>query len=784
MKFTLLFLFLLPLYLCAQVVLSGRVTDDAGEALGFATVRLLAKAGAELTAGTTTNAAGAFRLTAAPGVYQLRVDYLGYTTYDLELPLTETTTLSDVILQPAGNELAEIVVRGDRPVLEQHENRLWFNVAASPLATGYDGLEVLGQSPNVWLTDEGTVLVRNEAAQVLLNGRPLSLSGPELAAYLQALPSENILRIEVQTSAGAATAATTAGGVVNIVLKKPVRGVNGQARAAYLLRGEDSWSATTGLSLNYGGKVWNIYGNYDFLDNRTFSEQLNTTDYFTINDFLDERQLSFGNLSRHTYRLGAVVEPRPGHIIGGELSGNTSDYAFNQSNQLLLTSGGEEKARGNTLSVGDREMFTNNATLNYTWKMDTSGTQLQLFADYIQGSVHWLNATDSRYENGYIPDNEDRNLTDNQTNIYDLQADLTKPMPSGAKLLLGLKWTGTRRNNVLIAESLEEVGWVTNERSSIFDYAENIAAAFASVSHRLSARDFLRVGLRAERTDLTKTNLQDGSIIGQGYLNFFPSVFLSREVTAQTTLSLSYTKRLQRPSFRDLNNNVWKLNDFRYELGNPDLAPEIRHRYELAVQTGKHNAALFYNNVADAINGIYFLEGEIAYYKKFNEGRQTEYGLEYNSALDPLPWYNLRTSIRFFNRQFIDAADQEIFQQTTLKLRLWHNLKFGAKTRAEIRTTWYSPQADAYFIRDPLREVDVLLQRQILGKQLNVRFHVHDLFRTLNFAHRRPFSTFTTTSVWRPFTRTFNLRLAYNFASQHKVTTRSNRSQNETRRRM
>ena len=784
MKFFLLLILLLPLPLNAQIILSGRVTGETGEELGFATVRLLSTTGTELVAGTTTDAAGAFQLSVSTGNYQLRVDYLGYTTYEQALPLTAAVALPTIILQPAGNELAEVVVRGNRPVLEQHKDRLWFNVAASPLATGYDGLEILGRSPNVWLTEEGTVLVRNEAAQVLINGRPLTLSGEELAAYLRALPSENVLRIEVQTSAGAATAATTAGGVVNIVLKKPVRGLNGQARAAYLLRGEDSWSVAPGLSLNYGAKNWNVYGGYDYLDNHTRSERFTTTDYFITNDFLDDRQLSFGNLSRHTYRLGAVVEPRPGHIIGGEVSGNTSDYGFNQNNRLLLSSEGAETERGSTVSVGNRDMSAANATLNYTWKMDTSGAQLQCFAEYALGDTYWLNNTDSRYENGYISDNEDRNLTDNQTNIYDLQADFTKPLPNGPDLAFGLKWTGTRRNNTLLAESLEETGWVTSDRSSNFDYAEDIAAAYTSISHQLGSRSFLRAGLRAERTRLVKTDLLDGGLIQQKYWNFFPSVFFSRDLTELTTLSLSYTKRLQRPSFRDLNNNVWKLNDFRYELGNPDLAPEIRHRYELAAQAGKHNVALFYNNTANAINGIYFLEGEVAFYQKFNEGRQTEYGLEYNSALDILPWYNLRTSARLFNRQFIDANDTELFQQTTLKIRLWHGIKLGAETRAEIRTTWYSPKTDAYFIREPLREVDVLLQRQLFGKRLNVRLHVRDLFRTLIFANRRPFETFTTTTDYRPYTRTFNLRFAYTFASRQKVKARNNRSRNEARRRM
>ena len=60
--------------------------------------------------------------------------------------------------------------------------------------------------------------------------------------------------------------------------------------------------------------------------------------------------------------------------------------------------------------------------------------RLQVFADYARGNVSWLNSTDSRYDLGFIPDNEDRNLTDNLTEIRDLQADFNKAMSRRAKI--------------------------------------------------------------------------------------------------------------------------------------------------------------------------------------------------------------------------------------------------------------------------------------------------------------------------------------------------------------
>ena len=220
-QFSCLLLSLFSLSLFGQFQITGRVLDTEGIPLAFANVRLFDSTGDKLITGNTTTTSGDFSLEVpGPGTFKLLAGYLGYTDVAIELTLSGTTIIPDLSLAPAANDLMEVVVRGDRPVIEQREDKLLFNVAASPLKTGYDGLEVLERSPNVWLSDEGGLLVRNAAALVLVNGRPLKLEPTALSAYLQAIPSENILRIEVQTSAGAATTADVAGGVVNIILKE------------------------------------------------------------------------------------------------------------------------------------------------------------------------------------------------------------------------------------------------------------------------------------------------------------------------------------------------------------------------------------------------------------------------------------------------------------------------------------------------------------------------------------------------------------------------------------
>lgn len=771
-------------FLTGQVTLTGWVLDDTGAPLSFANVRLLTSETGNLVTGNTTSTEGQFTLTAPMGRYQLQIDFLGYEAYTQELDLNATTELPSFYLKTAANELTEITVLGDRPIIEQHEDQLLFNVAASPLGKGYDGLEVLERAPNVWLSDDGTLQIRNAAAQVLINGRQLRMEPAELGAYLQAIPSENILRIEIRATPGAATTADVAGGVINIILKRPVRGISGGGRTAYLYRGNASWSALGGINLNYGGKHWNVYGHYDYLGNHQNRQRLSSTAYFLSGNLLDDRQEVLDTFQRHNFRIGTVFRPHPRHTLGAEFAGTNSGFIFDQLGFVSFAHGEELLETGLTTLVGNQDRDNRNLTLNYRWDIDSAGTTLQVYGDFAEGRSRASNQNTSNYDRGYFTGTSDRNQTDNRTKIYDLQADLEHSLINSLRITSGAKWTATNRQNHLLAESLDAAGWQVNDRSSTFNYQENILAGYVTLSQQIDKRHFLKVGLRAESTRLTKTDLLDGSVISQRYLNWFPSIFLSRKLSDDQTLSFSFTKRVRRPSFTQLNNNVFKLNDFRFELGNPDLAPEFPHRYELALQHKKHNFALYHSKVIDAINGIYFLEGEVSFYKKFNEGRQTEFGLEYNGTTKLTTWWSIRSSVRAFRRQFIDAAEQELFQQNTFKVRAWNYLQLSKRTKLEIRGTYYTPQADAYFIREPIYEVDAMLQRQWLKGRLVFRCHVRDILNTVRFANRRPFETFVTTTDYRPITRTINLRLNYTFAGKQEVSTRSNRSRNEALRRL
>lgn len=88
---------------------SGYLKDlSSGESLIGATVFI-----SELRTGVVTNSYGFYSVTLPPGNYLFRFSYVGYTSQERHL-VVEGNLTQNVSLEPAREELGEVVVTGDR----------------------------------------------------------------------------------------------------------------------------------------------------------------------------------------------------------------------------------------------------------------------------------------------------------------------------------------------------------------------------------------------------------------------------------------------------------------------------------------------------------------------------------------------------------------------------------------------------------------------------------------------------------------------------------------------
>lgn len=128
----------------------------------------------------------------------------------------------------------------------------------------------------------------------------------------------------------------------------------------------------------------------------------------------------------------------------------------------------------------------------------------------------------------------------------------------------------------------------------MFNYTEHIGAAYASVGKMLESNGCLKPDCGV--------NLQVPWEIGflpikqqKEYFNVFPTVFAGYNPSSSWRLTLSYTSRIGRPSYNQLNPFRAYIDAHSSVEGNPDLDPELSHQVALGVNFKTHfNLALLY----------------------------------------------------------------------------------------------------------------------------------------------------------------------------------------------
>lgn len=769
----------------AQCTITGRVVDAEQQPVEFATITLLDSLSNVFIIGTISDEEGYFELvTRHKAKSRLSVQYVGYKNWERVLPLNKHVKLDKIHLMPIADVLEEVVVTAKRPTIERIEDKLVFNVSSSPLKSGYNGMEVLERSPNVWIGSDGSILMRNEAAIVMVNGRQLNLSGSDLANYIQHLNAENIKRIELTTNASSNVDATNSGGVINIVLKKPPVGFNALLRGRYGHKGEGFYTSNAGGNFNYGTQKWNTYGTYNVQKGNNFNQIIYETNYFISDNYLRSTEQINRKDHGQNLRLGFVATPWKRHEFGAECYVRTGGDTVYKENDFLMSNKGLTIDEGFILSTTNTDSEVFDGTVNYSYKMDTLKSSLNVFVDYTHYNLDQVFEVSSDYLFDVYTDNREQNLFEAGADIYVAQLDAVKFFRNELKVEIGAKYTRTERFDGLDARTLLNGVWEANEQTAFLTYEEDVTAGFMTVGKKMGEGMYAKAGLRLEETMLERSDVLLMDKTRQRYLNWFPSFYFSKTFNQRQSISLSYNRRLRRPNFFALGSRVVKINDFNYSAGNPFLQPQFIGKYDLTFHHKSHVFSLYLNRVKDAINGIYLLDGEVTTYKQFNDGEQRQYGLEYSRSGKINEWWFLVSSAHFYHRLFIDEMGNDQFRQTSYNLRVSNQLKINETTGIDLTARFVSPKSDAFYEADGFYFADLFLRKTFFNKRLNIRVALFDIFNSRRFKNLRPFSDFETLNDRKPRSRYLSLRMSYQFANKNKTTGKKNKSKNEVKNRL
>jgi len=652
-KIILFFLLSISLNLVAQstkkISIKGTIVDNTTNApLEFATAILL-KSNTIVT-GVSTNEKGEFNLNATEGSYTIRLEYIGYKS--VELPTknyTKNLQLGNIKLDEESSQLDEIQITAEKSTVEYKLDKKVFNVGKDLISKGGSVNDILNNVPSVNVDAEGGISLRgNGNVRILINGKPSVLTSNNGLAQI---PAENIEKVEVSTNPSSKYGAEGTAGIINVILKRNKKG--GFSSSVQLTTGSPVNNALN-YNVNYKTEKFNIFSNLSHTNMRLPG----TLDYFQTNT--DSQNIT-SSTKQHVgiernYKMNNVY-------VGG-------DYYINDKNTLTFSYYFRSNVSNHITDysydfLGSNQQIESTILSTNKYKEPQKANQIEV--NYVKTFEKPGQKFTANIQYDFWNDDENENITRKQTfpivsvenslksrdveSSKDLlfQADYVLPIFEKSRLEMGIKGEIRRINsdykvwdNAVLVDSLD----------NLLHYDEKIYGAYLQYGNREKKFQY-SLGLRMEHSDTKSTDRKNVFFNHKKYTDLFPTVHLTYNFSDSNSLQLSYSKRITRPRFWQLNpfGGIADKNNVRY--GNPDLNPMYTNSFEIGTLKRWRgftiNPSIYYQRSTNIFEMItYRNNSNTIITTPVNLGSENRYGAELVSTYSPYKWWRLSADVNFY----------------------------------------------------------------------------------------------------------------------------------------
>ncbi|MFL5786506.1 MAG: TonB-dependent receptor domain-containing protein [Flavisolibacter sp.] len=738
------------------------------------------------------------------GIYIIRSSSIGYENqYSQPFNLNENLSmvhLPVINMVRQNRNLEGIVITGRKPLIQKLNDRIVVNVSASALNSGSTALEVLGRSPGISIDQNSSVSLRGkQGVIVMIDGKPSPLTGNDLASYLKSLPSENIDRIDIITNPSSKYEAAGSSGIIDIHLKKDQRlGMNGMLTAVSSqgIYAKESLSGT----FNFRNKKLNVFGNYthayrdqydEYISKRIFSNNGVSAGSYDQDDYIKfPEHVNSG-------RLGIDFFPDSKNTIGIVAQGNLDHIArINNDASATINQNNQPDSGFFTKATADNQF--NNIISNINFKHSfASGAEFSADADYgiFSGSIFSNNKTDFYDAQGHTQ-HPSYLLNGNQqgkVNIRSAKADYNKNIFNNGKLEAGLKKSiVTSVNNADFYDAGSSTPVYDPSQSNHYKYIERNTAAYINLSKEVKKFNF-QLGLRAEQTKFSGDQSNGNFHFDSSYFQLFPSATINYKIRDDQTIGFAFSKRIDRPSYDQMNPLIFLLDISTYVSGNPDLIPQYTWSYEFNYTLKQVNISFNYSHTSNRITIVAFPDEKLSSPNKI-VNLQTFINLpdyQYTGVTLSFPfkltgWWNINTNGTLF-RSYYKAYYNKTYlnAENTCGLFTVNNAySFKKGWSGELNAEYNSPMREGFILGYTKWQLSAGLQKSILKNKASLKLSCTDIFRTN--IDRGINSGTNYFEIWSSIidTRSVNLSFTYRFGNS-KVAASRNRttaSEEETKR--
>ncbi len=727
--------------------IKGKVMDESTlQPIEYANIVIYKMRDSSMVTGTVTNEQGEFFMEKVPyGGYKLVADFIGYEKTEVErvivFPRNPDVVVEDITLKQAGLNLDEVEIVADQAFVEFKIDKKVVNVSQDVNSASGTAADVLENVPSVEVDIEGNVTLRGSSNYtVLVDGRPSILQGSDA---LQQIPASQIENIEIITNPSVKYDPDGTAGIINVIMKdKKLQGLTGLFNVG--IGSNDKYKAD--FLLNYKLKKFNIYGGMNYRnDNFKMTRSSDRIFYGdTAKNFLSEedRNMQRAGLSG---KMGFDWYLSTKTTLG--LSGRYGTSEFSRKgdgeNKEWNVPGGSafyyiEKDE----STRPRDYYGVN--FNLTHNFDKQGHQLQ---GNVQWSDRWGDSknetleweTDENWTVINDPFNSIRTSEDEKSNSLRIKLDYIRPFNEISDFEAGFQSRIENETEDFKFENYKsDSGWVVNpEFTSFMDYKRDIHSAYAMYQNMVFGIGF-QAGLRVEYTNRSISDQAIDTTYKLERFDLFPSVHISRELMNNNQITLSYSRRINRPRGRYLDPFKMYMDKNNVHQGNPGLKPEYVDSYELAWMKRWNTSFIsvegYFRNEKNVFTRVFkSIENDVILHTIENLNKEQRTGVELMLNQNIGKKLNLVLTGNGYYYRLIGTLEETDVNKETFSWRggITATYKFLPTSRIQLRLSYRGASVTAQGTREGSLMSDLAIRHDFWKRRATITLQVRDIFSSM-----------------------------------------------------
>lgn len=781
-----------------KIKVKGKVIEkSSSQPLEYATIVFQSVRNLEIVTGGITDPKGEFDIEVNAGNYNIRIEFISFKTVEFKgRNLQENTNLGTISLTDDATQLEGVELRAEASTVEIKLDKRVYNVGQDMMVKGGTVSDVLDNVPSVSVDVEGNVSLRgNENVRILIDGRPSNAIN--VTDALRLIPADAIDKVEVITNPSARYDAEGSGGILNIILKKGKnQGLNGVVTGTV---GDPRNYGLTG-NINFKSENFNVFATLGYSDRNSPGNSITDSEYFdeegNTTNFINERRTN--NRLREAYNGSFGAE----WFLDKTTSWtNTVSYRRDDGSNPDEVLFYDYDADFNFIGV--RRRF--NDQTNKGENIEYSSNLIKKFKkDGHQLTVDFSTSLNKDNDLSYIFDETDQttaNIQRQNRNLF--QTDYVLPIGENSRFEAGYRGDFTK---VLTDFDVQTFNDVSNDFevdplfSNVFEYKEYVNAFYTQFGSKINKFSYL-FGLRWEDSNIGVNLISESNFNNKRYNNFFPSAFFAYEISDKSNVTLSYSRRIQRPRGRFLNPTANLSSNINIFQGNPDLDPAMTHAVDLGYikrwekftlstsayinktddvfQFIRRESGEFFENWVDENENDIVEEDEITKIPiilsgPINLATEYRFGFEFTLNYSPYKWWKLNGNFNFFRNETKGEYNYINFQNNPVNINLdniatgWFariNSKITLPFKIDWQTnaTYNAPQKTAQGRNLGVLSANLALSKDILKEKATIAFNVSDIFNSRKRISEINLAQVESYSEWQWRVRQINLSITYRF---------------------